>query len=302
MKITYKILLIISLIFITNCGKSQTTSYGLWYNNIYHNLAEVNILSGQMNLINNSNNIEIIYSETAFINPDTNQYIFKGRYQSSNIDRYFALDINTGSILSDTPASDDIRMLQFHPLTDSVFGLWYNSTNNTHYLANVDILTGQMTVISNSSNIGIVYSETAFINPNTNQYIFKGRYQSSNVDRYFALDINTGSILSDTIASDDIRMLKFYFSNTNSIKKNNAIKYNIFPNPFIQTTSIKIKNLDYKEYSLYVYDYQGKLIQHLSNVNSSKIEINGNNLNSGIYFFKLLLPDSKMITGKIIKK
>jgi hypothetical protein len=73
---------------------------------------------------------------------------------------------------------------------------------------------------------------------------------------------------------------------------NNFELYQNYPNPFNPATIIKFSLLKNSSVTIKVFDITGKLVQVLidnKNINQGNYEItfNGNNFNSGIYFYKL---------------
>jgi len=275
--------------------------YGLWYNsaNTTHHLASVNMLTGQMTLLDTLNNVGSVVSETAVINPVTNQYLFRGTHTSPGTNRYFAIDIATGNLVSDTIAVGNVKMLQIHPTTNVVYGLWYNSNNSTHHLASVNMLTGHLTILDTANNVGSIVSETAVINPVTNQYLFRGSHLTSGGNRYLAMDIATKTLINDTLAPDNIRMLKYFTPLTSGIetRKNSANK--IYPNPFNQYTTIDFENPKNEDCTFILYDIQGRIVKTITHIYADKIIIERNNLDAGLYFFQLRTESQIITTGKL---
>ncbi len=274
--------------------------YGLWFNSSTgtHHLCSVDMYTGQKTVIDNSNDVGIVTGGTAVINPLTNTYDFEARYPSSGVDRYFSIDLTTGNHVNDTIAPDDIRMLQIHPTTNIVYGLWY--TGNQHHLVSLDMLTGQKTVINTSNNIGTVTYQTAIIDPNINSYLFKGNYSSSTVDRYFSLNLSSGNIMSDTLATDDIRALKYYVPTTGINNSVSEISYFISPNPCNENCKIEINNLNGCNYEFKMYDCLGRQVRSISNIENYIIQIKRGNLTSGIYSFMLAGSDGSIGWGKLL--
>jgi len=75
------------------------------------------------------------------------------------------------------------------------------------------------------------------------------------------------------------------------------------PNPFNRQTSIAFVLPDnYKSAYIYVYDLQGKLIRSFDvfGNKSSKITIDGNDLQAGVYYYSLYVNNSEVDTKKMI--
>ena len=73
----------------------------------------------------------------------------------------------------------------------------------------------------------------------------------------------------------------------------------IYPNPFINFTTIYIKN-NSDQLQLSIYDMYGKRIKLINNISGDKIKIERENLISGIYFYELKQETGDIFTGKII--
>jgi hypothetical protein len=71
----------------------------------------------------------------------------------------------------------------------------------------------------------------------------------------------------------------------------------VFPNPF--TSQITIKNSTNLKTQVFVYDVMGKIVTD-KNSDSGLVELNTDNLNSGIYFVKITSEDATL-TYKIVK-
>lgn len=91
--------------------------------------------------------------------------------------------------------------------------------------------------------------------------------------------------------------------NTVGINENvGKINHSINPNPFIHST---ILNFDYSSsqtYRLQIFNSTGQLIKRINEINSGKIEISGEHLNSGIYFYQLTNDKNEIVDGKLIKE
>lgn len=88
-----------------------------------------------------------------------------------------------------------------------------------------------------------------------------------------------------------------------TIPENNEIyasKANIYPNPFINYTTIEFKNSNKENHNLTIYDYQGKMVRRINNIITDKIIIERKELANGLYFFKLNSDDKIIATGKLL--
>ena len=73
----------------------------------------------------------------------------------------------------------------------------------------------------------------------------------------------------------------------------------LFPNPLKQKATLQFDNLTKDNFTLTIYDSQARLMRTVTNITIDKIEIEKQNLRSGIYFYRLQ-SDKKVATGKLI--
>ena len=91
--------------------------------------------------------------------------------------------------------------------------------------------------------------------------------------------------------------------NTVGLNENNTrINHSVCPNPFTQTTVINFDYSSSQTYGLQIINSTGQVVQKINQINSGKIEISGNQLNSGIYFYLLTNDKNEIVRGKLIKK
>ncbi len=74
---------------------------------------------------------------------------------------------------------------------------------------------------------------------------------------------------------------------------------NIFPNPFNQYTIFEFENPKNENHTLTIYDPQGRLVRKISDITTNKIEIDRQNLSSGLFFFQLKKDRQIIKTGKL---
>jgi hypothetical protein len=78
----------------------------------------------------------------------------------------------------------------------------------------------------------------------------------------------------------------------------NTQQVSVFPNPANQTTTLKFDNAMNDEFSLFIYNSRGQLMQAKTGITSGEIKIERNNLAAGFYFFRLQSA-GKIMTGKL---
>lgn len=80
----------------------------------------------------------------------------------------------------------------------------------------------------------------------------------------------------------------------------NKVEVNLYPNPFTSTATITIDGASYKKMRLEVLDLTGKTLQSLQFNEGEAIILNRDNLNQGIYLYRLIGNDVAVHTGKFI--
>lgn len=80
--------------------------------------------------------------------------------------------------------------------------------------------------------------------------------------------------------------------------KVNDASISVYPNPFSTTATLEIKNAKATIFNLKIYDLIGNLIRE-ANFNSPTVVIERDNLNNGMYYFKINSNDS-FESGKIM--
>lgn len=74
----------------------------------------------------------------------------------------------------------------------------------------------------------------------------------------------------------------------------------IYPNPFSEETIIKFENPEAENYSLYIYDPEGKLVRSYTDSYVDQILVKRDKLTAGIYFVQLRSMAKSTISGKLI--
>lgn len=91
--------------------------------------------------------------------------------------------------------------------------------------------------------------------------------------------------------------------NTVGLNENSTqISHSVYPNPFTQTTVLNFNYSSSQTYRLQIINSTGQVVMKINQINSGKIEISGNELNSGIYFYLLTNDKNEIVSGKLIKK
>ncbi|MBL4649429.1 MAG: T9SS type A sorting domain-containing protein, partial [Aureispira sp.] len=94
--------------------------------------------------------------------------------------------------------------------------------------------------------------------------------------------------------------INFYILTVIPLKEAPQLKVNAFPNPFTYATTIQVEGETYHNLTLMVYDIMGRQVAVLSENNTNQIELPRNNLETGVYVFKLLGNGQAISAGKIV--
>jgi len=88
----------------------------------------------------------------------------------------------------------------------------------------------------------------------------------------------------------------------NQVNISNQINLTVYPNPFSDYTTFIIKgNSSDKNISLNIYDITGREVQNLFLIDKKEIKLDRNQLESGMYFYKLISGEKEIIaSGKLI--
>jgi len=77
------------------------------------------------------------------------------------------------------------------------------------------------------------------------------------------------------------------------------IELQVYPNPFQTQATFEIKNQDFKEGELHLFDLTGKLIRK-EHIIEPRFPFKRGNLHTGIYAFLIILDGTSAISGKVV--
>lgn len=81
--------------------------------------------------------------------------------------------------------------------------------------------------------------------------------------------------------------------------ENILFQINVFPNPFTNKTTLQFDNSKKENFTLTIYNLQGQVVLTIANITNDNIEIERQNLMSGLYFFHLR-TDKRVTSGKLM--
>ena len=207
------------------------------------------------------------------------------RFQNTGTDTAF-----TVSILDTISPYLDINSIQLSA-TSHLCNMIRRDTNVIQFLFNniklVDSTTN--TIASN----GFVQFHIQQKNNNA-----LGTVINNNASIYF--DYNPAIVTNTvfhTIGENYLR-IDLISSTINEAYKN--VELLVFPNPFRDKATLIINNAELKNPRLLLMDINGKLLDIVESVTKNQIIIYRNQLNAGLYIYKLLDGNTEVATGKII--
>lgn len=80
----------------------------------------------------------------------------------------------------------------------------------------------------------------------------------------------------------------------------NLVDVQVYPNPFLDQTTLTFENLNNSNYSLTLTTLNGKVVKSIDNITTGQITVGRENLTSGIYFYQLYSESRRMASGKVI--
>jgi hypothetical protein len=125
-----------------------------------------------------------------------------------------------------------------------------------------------------------------------------GTVINNNASIYF--DYNPAIVTNTvfhTIGENYLR-IDLISSTINEAYKN--VELLVFPNPFRDKATLIINNAELKNPRLLLMDINGKLLDTVESVTKNQIIIYRNQLNAGLYIYKLFDGNTEVATGKII--
>lgn len=185
------------------------------------------------------------------------------RYTTNNIDVYFS-----DTLFFDYTGTNLLLTPQFT-----------NAIGNSPDTLNWTLVSGDYTAVGGENYIIIGNFKDG---PSTNASIYN--FSSSYSYAY--------------VFVDDVSLYK---CSTNGIPNpNNEIPLSLYPNPFTDKTTLNFENSNKANCTFILYDLRGQVVHSIDNITSNSVEIERQNLESGLYFFNLQTGNQIRATGKLI--
>ncbi|MFA5033598.1 MAG: SBBP repeat-containing protein [bacterium] len=199
----------------------------------------------------------------------------------------------------------DYATIKYNNSGDTMWVRRYNGPGNSYDWANsiaVDNI-GNTYVTGRSCDTGTYYPDYVTIKYNSSggeEWVQRYNGPGNDFDNAYSIAVDnkgyvyvTGDSYGFSSSGDDCTTIKYSCVGVEeSNMKNQISNIQIFPNPFTQTTIIKLENSKLKESKIQIYDICGRLVRTTNN------NILGEDLKKGVYFVKI--NDNKKLL-KIIK-
>jgi hypothetical protein len=120
--------------------------------------------------------------------------------------------------------------------------------------------------------------------------------QNSMVVDSIKIKITGGTQINTILNADNLS-----FASANEIQEyGNDSSWTLSPNPFIDHTWLKFKNLNHEKFVLTIYNTNGQLVKTIDNIYTDRVRIEKDNLANGLYFFKLYNYKMVIASGKLM--
>jgi hypothetical protein len=214
----------------------------------------------------------------------------------------------TNSVFEDHVFLDNI------PTWDSLLFVLTNSgvlpnignTNTTNTASTIDDLndittltSAELCLRSNGTSVVLtnVISQTASI-ATDDKTILGGGAGNGNQASSNGSVINDRTILGGELDGNSAGLIDV--ENESYKYADKKVVINLYPNPFTNSATITINGGSYKKIRLEVLDLSGKTIQSLQFNEEQEITLRRNNLNQGVYLYRLIGDNVSVHTGKFI--
>ena len=110
----------------------------------------------------------------------------------------------------------------------------------------------------------------------------------------------SGSSTDVDVFNGNMAAFNSFMGCTTDIKENNFNNaFVLYPNPFTTKTTLQFDNPKNENCTLTIYNMQGQTVRTITNITTGKVEIERQNMMSGLYFFQLHTDIQIIVTGKL---
>lgn len=105
---------------------------------------------------------------------------------------------------------------------------------------------------------------------------------------------------NDTLKYQNSNFTDCFYNTVGIQEMSDENNFTVMPNPFSESTSIIFENPFHEMNALKIFNIQGQMIREYSNIKGSKIKIDREKINSGIYFFQIMNERRIVAQGNLI--
>jgi hypothetical protein len=258
--------------------------------------------------------------------PDASKVAFSGNgvglVDSSNVLALFDFDNVTGIVSNplNLPYGRGDFGLSFSPDNSKLYGTTWKafsfSVNDYNTIYQFDLTSGNPAMIISSKQIidSVPATSTSFgsikIGPDGKIYVaqngstYLGVINSPNLAGAACNYVRNGFYLGGKVCQFGLNnYIEYteYCIGTNTaenVEETHNIK--VTPNPFNETTTLYFDNPFRKNCTIKIYDLNGKLVQTQTGITTESVIVEREDLNSGMYFFKIEMENGPAGSGKFI--
>lgn len=154
----------------------------------------------------------------------------------------------------------------------------------------------------------------SFLTDTLNWMKISGYFQANGAEQFITIGNFKSFVTGDTLNSggatypgsyymiDDVSLIKVPGCDTVGVgiaEHVNTYSFKLYPNPTNQSATLEFNNPTKQTCTLTLYDLHGQVVQTIKNITADKVEIERQNLASGLYFFQLRTDRQIIATGKL---
>ncbi len=243
-----------------------------------------NLLPGKAYLVGVYNDCEVIYPQYPVNSSSINYEKHKPpEYKNAPIEY-----INTGipHIISiQESAIDNIKMGDL---------IIVNTTE--------DVCCGMSEYLGDVGNLALIAFGDDYITQEkdgfySNEYFNIKLYRSSN-NKYYPLKVTYNHLMPNSERFEEYGLSVITAIDVGDYGNNDEFIVKVYPNPFTDETIIEVPNKQGNSYHFRIYNSSGMLIKEVTDINSSYIIFQREDLRGGIYFIEFI--GEQIYTGKMI--
>ena len=154
-----------------------------------------------IHLVEDHEFVNLVQFGSSAYHKDSNHYSLI-LVDTNGSNRSVVLDVSSGYLVSDVPASRDIAVLEIDAISQQIYGFTTDS-NGVNYYIGFNAYSGIPTVLDTLDYVSTIYGGTSVIDVQKREFIFIGRdtFGMLGQTRNFVLDLTTGGLKADTVIS-----------------------------------------------------------------------------------------------------